>query len=130
MALEFTKAWYPDVSMAQLATFRQEARPELELEREAIAIQASALAEYTDDNIFIPERGEDGAEVPPSWYGLDPNAEEDSAEEIASSDEAKKEGQDGDGNDVVPDDGATSQSQLDPAPADDQQATSPVATAD
>ena len=66
MALEFAKAWYPDVNMAQLATFRQEARPELEREREAIAIRASALAEYTDGNVFIPERGEDGAEVSPS----------------------------------------------------------------
>lgn len=56
VALEFVKAWYPDVSLAQLATFRQEAVPELELDHEGIAISASAITEYTDDNVSIPER--------------------------------------------------------------------------
>jgi hypothetical protein len=66
VALEFVKEWYPSVKMKQLATFRQEAVPELERERNNIAICASALAEYINGNVFIPEWAEDGTEVPPS----------------------------------------------------------------
>jgi hypothetical protein len=65
-ALEFVKAWYPELRLAQLATFRQEALPELAVERDAIAIRASALADYADVSVFVPEQEDNGAEVPPS----------------------------------------------------------------
>jgi hypothetical protein len=113
--------------MAQLATFRQEALPELEREHEAIAVRASTLAEYTDNAVFISERDEEGKEVPPSWFGLNPELGEDSLEEIASSDEGEEEEGEEDGNGIALDDGASSQSRPNPAPAGSQQATSPAA---
>lgn len=129
VALEFVKAWYPGVKMAQLVTFRQEAVPELEPERDNIAIRASALTEYTDGNVFVPERAEDGTEVPPSWFGLDPAEVENPAEEIASSKEAaEEEGEESEGD--APDDGATSRNQPDPASASEQQETASAATSD
>jgi hypothetical protein len=118
VALEFAKAWYPNISMAQLATFRQEALPDLEREREAIAVRASAPAEYTDHAVFMPERDEEGKEVLPSWCGINPELCEDSLEEIASSDEGEKEEEEEEGGDGIdPDDGASSRSRPDPVPA-------------
>ena len=32
--------------------------------------RAAAIAEYTDTSIFVPERSEDGEEVPPEWFGM------------------------------------------------------------
>ena len=68
-ALEVMKAWYLDVSLAQLATFHLEAVLELELLREEFSIRTSALAKYTGDNVFILEWVENGTEVPPLCSG-------------------------------------------------------------
>jgi hypothetical protein len=127
VALDFAKAWYPNINMAQLTTLRQEALPDLARESEAIAVRASALAEYADPAVFIPERDEEGREVPPSWFGINPALGEDSMEEIASSDEGEEEdeaGEEEDGdNGGAPDDGASSRSRPDPVPSGDQTAT-------
>nr|XP_020152519.1 uncharacterized protein LOC109737802 [Aegilops tauschii subsp. strangulata] len=128
VALEFVKAWYLGMSIAQLATFRYEAVLKLELEREGIAIRASTLAEYTDGSVFILERVEDGTEVPLSWFGLNPDEVENPAEEIASNDKAAEEDEEG-SNDAL-DDGATSRNRPDPAPASEQRETTSAAAAD
>ena len=43
-AVEFAKAWYPDLRLVQLATFRQEAGPELEAVRDELAKRVVAIA--------------------------------------------------------------------------------------
>ena len=75
--------------------------------RPAIIQRASAIAEYTDTSAFAPEVDDAGVAQPEEWFRLNPAEGEDSAEEIASSDEG--EGEEGkDGEDVVPDSEATS----------------------
>ena len=74
--------------------------------------RAAALVEYADTSVLIPELNDDGDEMPPNWFGLDPEVGEDSAEEIASRDEGEDE-EDKDGEDVAPDDGASSWPQPD-----------------
>ena len=61
--MEFTKDWYPGLDLTQLATFRQEASPELaavgpELTRHAAAIasQDSRAAEPPFRTQAFPER--------------------------------------------------------------------------
>ena len=87
--MEFVKAWYLGLDLAQLATFRQEAVPDLEAVSRDLTHRAAAIAEYANTSIFIPELDEEGAEVPCNWFGLNPEGSEDSAEEIASSDEGE-----------------------------------------
>lgn len=70
----------------------------------------AAITEYADTTIFIPELDKEGAEVPPSWFGLNPEEGEDLAEDIASSDEGE-EHEDEDGEDIAADDRATSRPQ-------------------
>ena len=65
-ALEFVKAWYPGLNLAQLAMFRQEAREELVAVGPALTRCAAAIAEYTETGVFLPELDEEGAEVPPN----------------------------------------------------------------
>nr|XP_020178799.2 uncharacterized protein LOC109764369 [Aegilops tauschii subsp. strangulata] len=69
-AFEFVKAWYPGLSLAQLATFRLEASEELAAVAPVLYHRAAAIAEYTDTSVFLPELDEEGAEVPPNWFGL------------------------------------------------------------
>nr|XP_020183568.1 uncharacterized protein LOC109769223 [Aegilops tauschii subsp. strangulata] len=88
-ALEFTKAWYAGLDLAQLATFRQEAGPELLAVGRALTQRAATIAEYANSTVFIPELDEEGAEVPSNWFGLNRADGEDLAEEIASSDEGE-----------------------------------------
>ena len=71
-ALEFVKAWYPGVSLDQLATWRQQANSELEPAGPAIIRRASAIADYTDTNVFAPEVDDNGVAQPEDWFGLDP----------------------------------------------------------
>jgi hypothetical protein len=97
------------------------------VERDAIAIRASALADYADVSVFVPEQGDDGAVVPPSWFGLNPSDGEDSAEEIASSDEGDEGDEDEEGGRVSPDGGATSRTRFSPAPTSDQPETTSAA---
>ena len=78
-ALEFVKAWYPGLNLAQLTTFRQEAQEELVAVERDLVKRAAAIAEYTNTNIFIPELAENGAEAPPEWFGLNPEDDDDSA---------------------------------------------------
>src|SRR3954464_14671253 len=63
-ALEFVKAWYPGLSLAQLATFWQEAQEELAVVEDALVKRVASIAEYTDTSIFVPERAENGDEAP------------------------------------------------------------------
>ncbi|XP_044363095.1 uncharacterized protein [Triticum aestivum] len=125
-ALEFVKAWYPGLDLDQLATLRSEAQPELAATEDALVKRAVAIAEYTDTSIFIPERSEDGEEVPPEWFGMNPDYGEDSAEVIGSSVEEEGEAEDG-GDTEAPEDGADGQPQLDRASSNEPCATKPTA---
>ena len=93
--MEFVKAWYPGLDLDRLATLRSEAQPELAAVEDALVKRAAAIAEYTDTSIFVPERAEDGGEVPPEWFGMNPDYGEDSAEVIGSSVEEEGEAEDG-----------------------------------
>ena len=94
-ALEFVKAWYPGLSLDQLATWRQQADTELEPARPAIIRRASAIADYTDTSVFTPKVDDNGVAQPEEWFGLNPADGEDSAEEIDSSDEGEEEEEEG-----------------------------------
>ena len=107
-ALEVVKAWYPGLELDRLAAFRSEAQAELEAVEGALIERAAAIAEYTDTSVFVPERAEGGEEVPPEWFGMNPEYGEDSAEVIDSSTEEEDEAE-------VPEDGAGGQPQLDRA---------------
>lgn len=89
--MEFVKAWYPRLNLAQLTTFRQEAQEELVAVERDLGRRAAAIAEYTNTSVFVPELAENGAEAPPEWFGLNPEDDEDSAEMIDSSDEGEDE---------------------------------------
>ena len=89
--MEFVKAWYPGLNLAQLTTFRQEAQEELVAVEGELVKRAAAIAEYTHTGLFIPEPAEDGTEALPEWFGLNPEEGEDSAEVIDSSDEGEDE---------------------------------------
>ena len=106
-ALEFAKAWYPGLSLDQLATWRQQADTELEPARPAIIRRASAIADYTDTSVFAPEVDDNGVAQPEEWFGLNPAHGEDSAEEIDSSDEGEEEEEEGE--DAEPAGGAAGQ---------------------
>ncbi|XP_073359045.1 uncharacterized protein [Aegilops tauschii subsp. strangulata] len=112
-ALEFVKAWYPGLSLDQLATWRRQADTELEPARPAIIRRASAIADYTDTSAFAPEVDDNGVAQPEEWFGLNPADGEDSAEEIDSNDEGEEEEEEGE--DAGPDGGAAGQPQLDRA---------------
>ena len=90
-ALEFVKAWYPGLDLAQLATFRSDAAEELVAVRRELGQRAAAIAEYAETGFFVSELGEEGVQAPPNWFGLNPDDGEDSAKEIASSDEGEDE---------------------------------------
>ena len=94
-ALEFVKAWHPGLSLDQLATWQQQADTDLEPARPAIIRRASAIADYTDTNVFAPEVDDNGVAQPEDWFGLDPAYGEDSAEEIDSRDEGEEEEEEG-----------------------------------
>ena len=85
--MEFVKAWYPGLDLDRLAAFRSEAQAELEAVEGALVERAAAIADYTDTSVFVPERAEGGEEVPPEWFGMNPEYGEDSAEVIDSSTE-------------------------------------------
>ena len=85
-ALEFVKAWYPGLNLAQLATLRLEAQEELVAVERELFQRAAAIAGYTNTSIFIPELAENGTEAPQEWFGLNPEDGEDSGKVIDSSD--------------------------------------------
>ena len=111
--MEFVKAWYPGLDLDRLATLRSEAQPELAATEDALVKHAAVIAEYTDTSIFIPERSEDGEEVPPEWFGMNPDYGEDSAEDGGEAE--------------APEDGADGQPQLDRASSNEPRATDPTA---
>ena len=119
-ALEFVKAWYPGLDLDRLATLRSEAQPELAAAEDTLVKRAAAIAEYTDTSVFVPERSEDGEEVPPEWFGMNSDYGEDSAEVIGSSAEEEGEAEE-------PEDGADDQPQLDRASSNEPRATDPTA---
>ena len=89
-----------------MATLRAEASEELAAVAPELYHRAAVIAEYTDTSVFLPELDEVVAEVPPNWFGLNPEGSEDSVEEIAFSDEGEEEeDEDEDGKDDAPDDG-------------------------
>ena len=124
-ALEFVKAWYPGLDLDRLATLRSEAQPELAATEDALVKHAAAIAEYTDTSIFVPERSEDGEEVPPEWFGMNPDYGEDSAEVIGSSIEEEDKAED-EGEAEAPEDGADGQPQSDRASSNEPRATDPT----
>ena len=71
--------------------FRLEAASELAAVERDLTIRASATAEYTNTDIFVPELNKNGIEAPPEWFGLNLDDGEDSAEVIDSSDEGEGE---------------------------------------
>ena len=92
--------------------------------RPAIPQRASTIAECTNISVFAPEINDDGVAQPEEWFGLDPAAGEDSAEEIASSDEGEDdEGEEGE--DVEPAGEAASQPQPDRASSNEVRASAP-----
>ena len=125
-ALEFVRAWYPGLSLDQLRTWRMEADAELEEVRPAIAQRASTIAECTDISVFVPEIDDDGVAQPEEWFGLNLAVGEDSAEEIASSDEGEED-EDEDGEDVEPAGGTTSRPQADRASSNEARGSAPSA---
>ena len=94
--------------------------------RPAIAQRASTIAECTDISTFAPEINDDDIAQPEEWFGLNPTKGEDSAEEIASSDEGEDdEGEEGE--DVEPASEAASQPQPDRASSNEARASAPSA---
>ena len=69
-ALEFVKAWYPGLSLDQLATWRQQADTELQPARPAIIRRASAIADYTDTSAFAPQVDDNGVAHPEEGFDL------------------------------------------------------------
>ena len=106
--MEFIRAWYPGLNLDQLRTWRLEADEEMEEVRPAITQRASTITECTDISVFAPEINDDGVAQPEEWFGLDPAPGEDSAEEIASSDEGEDDEVEED-EDVEPAGGTASQ---------------------
>ena len=101
--MEFVKAWYPGLDLDRLAAFRSEAQAELVAVEGALVERAAAIADYTDTSVFVPERAAGGEEVPPEWFGMNPDYDEDSAEVIGSSSEEEDEAED-EGETEVPED--------------------------
>ena len=126
-ALEFVKAWYPGLDLDRLATLRSEAQLKLAAAEDALVKSAVVIAEYTDTSIFIPERSEDDEEVPPEWFGMNPDYGEDSAEVIGSSVKEEGEAED-EGEAEAPQDGADGQPRLDRASSNEPRAINPTAT--
>ena len=120
--MEFIKAWYPGLDLDRLAMLRSEAQPELAAAEDALVKRVAAIAEYTDTSIFVPERSEDGEEVPPEWFGMNPDYDKDSAEVIGSSIEEEDEAED-EGEAEAPEDGADGQPQPDRASSNEPRAT-------
>ena len=87
--MEFVKAWYPGLDLAQLTMFRLEAQEELAAMEAELDNRAAAIADFTDTNVFVPEVVEEGGEAPHEWLGLNAEDSEDSAEVIDSSDEGE-----------------------------------------
>ena len=125
-ALEFTKAWYPGLSLAQLATFRLEAQAEVAAVEDDLVKHAASIVEYTNTSVFVPERAKNSEEAPPEWFGLNPDDGEDSAEVIDSSGEEEGEEEEGD-EEEAPEVGADGQPQLDRDPSNDPCPSKPAA---
>ena len=71
------------------------------------------LTDYTDTTVFVPDLDADGNVVTLSWFGFEPTREEDSAEEIASSNEGNDDHEFEEDEDDAPEDGAGCQPQPD-----------------
>ena len=96
--------------------------------RDDLVKRAAAIAEYTDTSIFVPERAENGAEVPPDWFGLNPEDGEDSAEVIDSSGEEENKEEEEEGEEEAPEVGADGQPQLDRACSNEPRPSEPATT--
>ena len=88
--------------------------------------RASAIADYTDTSAFASEVDDDGIAQPEEWFGLNPAVGEDSAEEIASSDEGGDDEEE-DGEDVEPAGGTTGRPQADRASSNEARGSAPSA---
>ena len=125
--MEFVKAWYPGLDLDRLAAFWSEAQAELEAVEGTLIERAVAIAEYTDTSVFVPEQAKGGEEVPPEWFGMNPEYGEDSVEVIDSSTEEEDEAED-EGEAEVPEGGAGGQPQLDRASSNEPRPSEPAAT--
>ena len=96
---------------------------------DALVEHVAAIADYTDTNIFIPEWAADGGVVPPEWFGMNPDYDEDSAEVIGSSAEEEGEAEDG-GETEAPEGGVGDQPQLDRASSNEPRPAEPAAAGD
>jgi len=109
--LEFIKGWYLGLNLAQLTMFRQEAQEELVAVERDLVRRAAVIAKYTDTSLFVPKLTENGVVVPPEWFGLNPEDDEESDEMIDSSDEGEDE-EDEEGEEDAPEVRADGQPQL------------------
>ena len=127
--MEFVKAWYPGLDLDWLAAFRSEAQAELAAVEGALIERAAAISDYTDTSVFVPERAANGEEVPPEWFGMNPDYGEDSSEVIGSSTEEEDEAGDGDETEA-PEDRVDDQPQLDRASSNEPRPTGPAVAGD
>ena len=82
------------------------------------------ITECTDTSVFAPEIDDDGVAQPKEWFGLNPAVGEDSAEEIASSDEGEDDEEE-DNEDVEPAGGTTGRPQADRASSNEARGSAP-----
>ena len=106
-----------------------EADTELEEVRPAIAQRASTIAECTDTSVFVPELNDDGVAQPEEWFRLNPAEGEDSAEEIASSDEGEDDEEE-DSEDAEPTGETADRPQADRASSNEPCGSAPSAGGD
>ena len=92
----------------------------------ALIERAAAIADYTYTSVFVPERAANGKEVPPEWFGMNPDYGEDSAEVIGSSVEEEDEAEDGSKMEA-PEDGADGRPHLDRASSNEPCPPEPTA---
>ena len=112
-----------------VSTFRSEAQAELVAVEGALVERAAAIADYTDTSVFVPEWAAGGEEVPPEWFGMNPEYGEDSAEVIDSSTKEEGEAED-EGETEVPEGGAGDQPQLDRASSNEPRPEKAAAAGD
>ena len=124
--LEFAKAWYPGLDLAQLTTFQLEGQEKLVAVEDDLIRRAATIADYTDTCVFVPELVDKGAEVPLEWFGLNPEDSEDSSEVIDSSDDGE-EVEDEESKEDAPEVGVDGQPQTDRASSNDPCSSVPTA---
>ena len=117
----------PWARSSQLTTFRLEAQEELVAVETELIDRAAAIVDFNDTSVFVLERAENGDEVPPEWFGMNPADGEDSAEVIDSSGE-EEGGAEEEGEGEAPEVRADGQPQLDRASSNESRPSEPATT--